>query len=351
MKQATTAGRAATLLNGLASGILAALGIFGFASAAGAEEGGRLTLIEENDSIVFPTDRYYTQGFAFAYLTGDIEDDSIWDSPFSGLESLGAFGTPEAESSRRYEFIFGQSIFTPEDTDRSNPDPDDRPYAGWLYGGIGFIQDTDRRQLDHLELLVGIVGPGAQARPAQNDWHQFIGVADAEGWDYQLDNEPGVMLSYGRKWRFIQPLAGGFAVDAIPELGVTAGNVMTYGEAGGILRFGRNLEADYGAPRIRPALSGTSYFNGDYLEDPFGFYVWIGAQGRAVARNIFLDGNTFEDSRDVDKEILVGDISGGVALFWDRSIRLDAGFTYRTKEFEGQDDEAKFANVNLSIGF
>ncbi len=65
-----------------------------------------------------------------------------------------------------------------------------------------------------------------------------------------------------------------------------------------MLRFGRNLEADYGPNRIRPSLSGTSYFNADYLEDPFGFYVYVGAQGRAVAQNIFLDGNTFRDSRE-----------------------------------------------------
>lgn len=322
-------------------------------SAAQADDASRITLTEENDSIVFPTDRYYTQGFEFAYLGGDVAAESAWAKPFAGLSSIGMFGTPEAggEVSRRYQVIFGQSIFTPSDTNDENPDPDDRPYAGWLYGGIGWVQDTDRRRLDNLELLIGIVGPGAQARPAQNDWHQFIGVDSANGWDHQIHNEPGVMLSYERKYRFIQPILGGFAVDAIPEAGVTLGNVMTYAEVGGMLRFGRNLEADYGPNRIRPSLSGTSYFNGDYLEDPFGFYVYVGTQGRAVARSIFLDGNTFRDSRDVDKEIFVGDITGGVALFWSNAIKLDAGFTYRTQEFEGQDDAAKFANINLTIGF
>jgi lipid A 3-O-deacylase len=337
--------------------------LFVLASVAGtlADEYGRVTLTEENDSIVFPTDRYYTQGFEFAYLGPDVAGDSAFVAPFSGLASIGMFGTPESagesegesagEVSRRYQVIFGQSIFTPTDTDAEDPDPDDRPYAGWSYAGIGWVQDTDRRRLDNLELLVGIVGPAAQARPAQNDWHQFIGVADAEGWDRQIHNEPGLMLSYERKYRLIQPLVGGFAVDAIPEAGVTLGNVMTYGEIGTMLRFGRNLEADYGPNRIRPSLSGTSYFNADYLEDPFGFYIYVGGQGRAVAQNIFLDGNTFRDSRSVDKEVLVGDITGGVALFWSNAVKLDAGFTYRTQEFEGQDDAAKFANINLTVGF
>lgn len=317
---------------------------------AAAEDAGRVTLTEENDSIVFPTDRYYTQGFAFGYLGPDVAPDSGWAAPFGTLSDWGLFGRG-GETSRRYEITFGQSIFTPDDTGSSNPDPDDRPYAGWLYAGISLVQDTDRRQLDSLQLLAGVVGPHSLSRKAQNDWHQFIGVSDAEGWDYQIHNEPGIMLSYDRKWRLLQPLGGGFAVDAIPEVGATAGNVMTYAQIGTLLRFGRNLEADYGPARIRPALSGTTYFNGDYMEDPFGFYVYVGAQGRAVARNVFLDGNTFRDSRDVDKEVLVGDITGGVALFWSNDIKLDAGFTYRTREFEGQDANAKFANINLTIGF
>jgi lipid A 3-O-deacylase len=320
------------------------------ATQAAAEDAGRITLTEENDSIVFPTDRYYTQGIELTYLGPDVAAESVWVRPFDALSAFGIFDGGE-EQSRRYRLHFGQSIFTPADTGADNPDPDDRPYAGWTYGGVSLVQDKDRRRLENLELLVGIVGPAAQGRPTQNDWHQFIGVETAEGWDYQLHNEPGVMLTYERKYRFLAALPGGIAVDAIPGAGVTLGNVMTYGQLGSVFRFGRNLEADFGPSRIRPALSGAGYFNADYLEDPFGFYVYAGVQGRVVARNIFLDGNTWRDSREVDKEDLVGDLTGGIALFWSDAVKLDAGFTYRPPEFDGQDDAAKFANVNLTIGF
>ena len=47
------------------------------------------------------------------------------------------------------------------------------------------------------------------------------------------------------RWRFLQPLGSGFAVDAIPEVGGTVGNVMTYGEIGTLFRIGRNLEAEF----------------------------------------------------------------------------------------------------------
>ncbi len=320
------------------------------AAPALADDAGRITLTEENDSVAFGEDRYYTQGFEFTYLGPDVQNESFWAAPFDGLSNIGIFATG-SEVSRRYQVILGQSIFTPDDTGAEDPNPDDRPYAGWTYGGLSLIQDTDRRRLDHLEILAGIVGPAAQGRPTQNDWHQFIGVDEANGWDRQLHNEPAIMLTYERKYRFIQPLGAGFAVDAIPEAGITIGNVMTYGEIGSMLRFGRNLEADYGPNRIRPSLSGTSYFNADYLEDPFGFYFYVGAQGRAVAHNIFLDGNTWRDSRSVEKEHFVGDLVAGVSLFWSNSIKLDAGFTYRTEEFESQDGDTQLANINLTVGF
>jgi lipid A 3-O-deacylase len=321
-------------------------------SAASADENGRITVSEENDSILSDDDGNYTQGLQFSFLSNDVADDSAWVAPFNWLggDGIGILPSGAGETSRRYEIILGQQIFTPADTSHSIPDPDDRPYAGWLYGGVGLIQDTDRRQLDHLELLAGIVGPSAGGRQTQNDYHQFIGIDQAHGWDHQLEDEPGIMLSYERKWRLIQPIAGGFAVDAIPELGAAVGNVQTYAESGVLLRFGKGLEADYGPARMRPGPSGTSYFNADYLEDPFGFYFFVGAQGRAVARNVFLDGNTFEDSPSVDKKVFVADLTAGFALFWSDDIRLDGTFIHRTKEFDGQDKPEEFAGVNLSFG-
>lgn len=331
-----------------AAGIAAMLG----AGAARADDNGRFSVVEENDSVLFGSDKYYTQGLEMAYLGPEVEAGSAWIAPFDALGDLGPFDVDGAgEVSRRFEILLGQSLFTPEDTARRDPDPSDRPYAGWFYGGIGLIQDTDRRRLDHLELLAGAVGPDAFGRKTQNDYHQFLGVDRSRGWDEQLRNEPGVMLSYERKWRFLQPIGGGFAVDAIPELGITVGNVMDYVAAGGMLRFGRNLEADYGPQRIRPALSGTPYFNSGYLDGPFGFYFFVGTQGRAVARNLFLDGNTFRGSRSVDSEALVGDLTGGLALFWGDAVRLDTAITYRTEEFEDQDQGTTIWGLNMTVGF
>ena len=314
---------------------------------------GRLTIIEENDSIYSWDDQYYTQGAEFLYLSPSIGAGTAFNGPFEAMSGswLAPFNSGGQWRKRHYEIVLGQSVFTPSDISLSNPPKDDRPYAGWLYTGLGMIQDTDHRELDHLELLGGIVGPDSMGSNAQNDWHQFIGIGEGQGWNHQLHDEPGIMLTYERKWRLYQPLFWGQEVDAIPELGATVGNVMTYGEAGLTLRFGQGLLADYGQARIRPASSGTSYFNSDAMTSPFGYYFYVAAQGRAVGHNIFLDGNTFQDSRSVDKKPLVGDLSAGLALYWWNRVRLDGSVTYRTKEFDGQHGNTMLAGFNLSFGF
>lgn len=336
------------------AGALAAVLTAGLAAvcpAASADDTTRVSVLEENDSIWSSSDKYYSQGLGLSLLTGDLADSGAGAAPFDLLADWGLFAGDAGWRSRRYEILLGQQIFTPRNTALDDPDPDDRPYAGWAFVGLGLLQDTDRERLDHLELLVGVVGPSAFGETVQNDWHQYIGIAEAEGWDHQIHDEPGVMLSYERKWRFLAPMDNGFGADFIPEAGATIGNVMTYGQIGGLVRFGRNLQADYGPARMRPSLSGTSYFNSDGMTGDFGFYVFAGAQGRAVARNIFLDGNSFRDSRDVDSEPLVADLTGGVSLFWGGAVKLDVMAIHRTKEFDGQDKASDYAGINLTVGF
>ena len=238
---------------------------------------GRITIIEENDSILLDDDRYYTQGAQFTWLSPSVGPGSAFYTPFEALSGgpFAPFRGGGQWHNQRYEILLGQQVFTPADITFKHPPAEDRPYAGWLYGGLGMIQDTDHRELDHLEVTAGIIGPHSMASNAQNDWHQFIGIGEAQGWDHQLHSEPGVMASYERKWRFNQALFWGQEVEAIPELGATVGNVMTYGETGITLRFGQGLLADYGPQRMRPATSGTSYFNADVMTSPFGYYVYV----------------------------------------------------------------------------
>jgi lipid A 3-O-deacylase len=301
-----------------------------------ADDYGRVNILEENDSLYFHSDKHYTQGLRLSYLAPSVTPGDAFDRPF---DYLGA-DTPIFASDfvdRRYAFLFGQSIFTPENLQLRPPDPHDRPYAGWLYGGVSLLQRDGDGSLENLELDAGVVGPGALGEQVQNDWHQFIGIRQAQGWSDQIQNEPGAVLTYQRLWRF--PIVGSgdaFGIDAVPEAGATVGNVFDFGELGGMLRIGSGLGADYGPARVRPALSGTDYFDSTRVGDGLGGYFYIGAQGRVVGRNIFLDGNSFRQSPSVEHKALVGDLEAGFAFFWSRRVRADFSVTQRTEEFVGQ---------------
>jgi len=152
----------------------------------------------------------------------------------------------------------------------------------------------------------------------------------------QLQQEFGAVLSYERLWRL--PIVGDnrFGVDIVPQFGASVGNIYTYGETGVLLRIGRGLGADYGPVRVRPALSGTDYFDADGLDEGRGYYFFAGTQGRVVGRNIFLDGNSFRTSPSVSKKNLVGDAQAGFSVLWSKSLRLDISVALRTEEFHGQ---------------
>lgn len=316
-------------------------------------EAGRLILDEENDSFASHADRHYTQGLEILYVSPSLPQGALMDRVMDGLaEAAPLFADG---GGRRYRLGLGQSIFTPEDIHSGVADPTDRPYAGWLYGDFALMQENGGHSLSRLELQLGVVGPPSLAQVTQNDFHQFMRVGQAQGWSHQLQDEPGVMLSYDRAWRLGWSGVGGWGVDAVPQAGVTLGNVMTYASAGGLLRLGRGLGVDYGPAQIRPALSGGGWMeasrlaDGDAWETPLGGYLFAGVQERAVAHNIFLDGNSFRDSPHVGRRVWVNDFSWGASAYWSDRLRLDFTVTDRGREFVGQHDRDRFGVIRLSF--
>jgi len=307
------------------------------------DPGGIMSFVIENDSIA-GTDQHYTNGFRFSVLTSE------WSIP-EWLER-GANFLPffDYSGNKRISYAFGQSMFTPNDITIADPPSDQRPYAGWLYGSIGLVSDTGSR-LDNLQLTLGVVGPYSGAKDTQKFVHKLIDSPDPKGWATQLKTEPGVVLSYERKWRGLLPALSndptGLAVDATPHVGVSLGNIYTHANVGLTLRVGQDLPADYGPPRVRPSLPGSDFF---VPSGNFGWYLFAGVDGRAVAHNIFLDGNTWKDSRSVDKEYFVGELQAGL-VFTFSGMRLGYTHVLRSKEYEGQDGFDEFGALTFGFRF
>jgi hypothetical protein len=314
----------------------------------------QLSAVEENvASSPHGDDRHYTNGIKLSDTTGPLGDNSIWNAPTRWLgEFTFLFHRQTSETDDRLEWtILGQSFFTPQNHRASNPSLNDRPYAGWLYTGLNFIQDSDAQQLTSLEFLAGIVGSWALGRQVQNNVHALFGEHLARGWNHQLSNEFGFTASWERKWRFNHELGKGYSWEIIPDVGITAGNVFTFAEAGFLVRWGRGLKADWGPEMIRPGYSGTSYFSGERAGVKVGWDFFFGTQGRAVARNIFLDGNTFQNSRSVVKEPVVADLLIGTELFSAGGLRFGFSLVARTPEFRKQRGIDSFGSFNGTYTF
>lgn len=124
-------------------------------------------------------------------------------------------------------------------------------------------------------------------------------------------------------------------VDVIPAVGASLGNVYTHAAVGGLVRFGQLLSATWGTTRIRPSLLGSSFFSRPDAGD-LGFALFVGAEARAVARNIFLDGNTFVGGPSVKANPFVGELTAGAEVFTGGGSRIAFSITKRTAEFRGQ---------------
>jgi len=81
-----------------------------------------------------------------------------------------------------------------------------------------------------------------------------------------------------------------------------------------------------------------------------GFHGFAAVDGRAIARNLLLDGNTFRDSHSVDKEPFVADVMGGAALIIHR-FKITYTYVYRTREFKTQKGEQHFGSISIAYTF
>jgi lipid A 3-O-deacylase len=340
----------------------------------------------END-LFAGTDAQYTSGVKFTWTSPNLTD---FNDPLlpawircsnEQVRRLVDWFHPEKATSINMVVTLGQAMYTPADRDRTTIDPNDRPYAGWTYLGLGYNarfdpnNKSDTPTLDTVELDIGIVGRHAYAKQTQDLVHRLRGLDRFQGWENQLSDELGLQFVWERKLRpsaltigkFAKPgepdasggSAKGLAAQIIPHYGVSVGNVASYVNVGGELRVGWRLPDDFGTSSIRPGGDNAAPRAAAQLERVYhqhSFHFFASFDGRAVANNIFLDGNTFKRSYAVKRRLLVGDIAYGWAYTWPKYDGLPSGkLAYahyvQSREFEGEARNHGFGSVNVSLEF
>ena len=201
------------------------------APARAAEPRNTYSVIFEND-LFYRTDRDYTNGIEFAFSPAGDPRDAV---PGFLLDlAPDEFSGPGTRAS----YSLGQMMFTPEDTAAYDPPLTERPYAGFLYGGLMLSARTATRE-DQLRLQLGVTGPASLAADAQDFVHRLRGFALPKGWHTQLRDEPGLVLSYQRIDRVAALSSGSEQIfDLNTNYGGAIGNIFDYADAGFTARLG-----------------------------------------------------------------------------------------------------------------
>ncbi|SHJ29231.1 hypothetical protein SAMN02745165_02004 [Malonomonas rubra DSM 5091] len=309
----------------------------------------------END-LFFGTDSDYTNGVKYSFISPDLAPDApvnvtgkIPRTALNFIHNLPLIKNAPAETGHKLEFGLGQNMYTPRDISRYDLIEDDRPYAGYSYLSTSYHRKSEDgdgwSQMDTLEVQLGIVGPSSLAEQSQKFVHRVRALQRPNGWDHQLEDEPALLLAFERKWLYHPTYRQKFCTDLIGHAGLAIGNVMTYLNAGGEVRFGWNIPRSFSVSQIRPAGS-------NWLTTTRGFssYLFAAVNGRAVLLDIFLDGNNFRDSHSVDKEPLVADLMTGITVRYQR-VSFSFAYTHRTREFKRQPEHHGFGSMTLSYVF
>ena len=236
-------------------------------------------------------DEEYSSG---VHITYDGGDAPWWARPLLRSSSECTTSSRECRMGRAE---IGQDLYTPA-TSKINPTPapGSRPNAGWLY-----LSQTARslryERSDEFTVSLGVTGRPSLGKFTQTLAHSMAPTFNRPSdWSGQVGFEPGVVARYEQRRRIgTDDRALGF--DLIPRVAFSAGNIFTGAEVGLQTRTGWHLRHPW-LPRDGPleiALTG-------------------GASARAVARDLFLDGNTFRDSPHVGHEVFVGSGELGVQI-------------------------------------
>jgi len=299
----------------------------------------RFNIYTEND-VFTGTDDSYSSGESFNFLFFIPEEDyAIYN----------LLGYSDVETYSYFTFAFANQLYTPTDVLETALIPTDRPYASWSYLETT-MHKASKSQLRSLSLQVGMVGPSSYGEEMQDIVHKFIDSSEVNGWDNQLTNELGVNLKYTQKWRYQTQSSSSLESSIIPFASGELGNIAINATAGVTTRIGWNIPKDFGVSSIDIGADPGIPVKGEFKNMkklPRSFSFNLSAAGSAVARDIFLDGNTFKDSHSVDKKAFVGYVGVGFTARY-KNFVIDFMEIHNSKQFEGEKRSHAIGSLILS---
>ncbi len=274
------------------------------------------------------SDREYTHGL---WIATERNDAPLWSGLFPDIPvCAGADTTRTTCLQTRLEM--GQKLFTPY-IGAATPSPAERPYAGWLYGALT-SRVASRAAARSLRIDLGVTGPPALGEEFQKVIHRITDYPPPMGWDHQLAFEPGLHLQYEERRLLEHRTASrGRVADVVLAANVSVGNVRTGVQGVLSARAGHRLPH----PWMRYESMGelAAYVLGEWR------YQWL-------ARDLFLDGNTFAESPSVERIATTGEWRLGAGIEY-RDVRLQFAYVGEDRLYETQPRPHRYGALTLVV--
>jgi len=314
----------------------------------------RFNTYMENDSAWLKpnadSDRWYTNGLKieFTHQPGFAQDEEF--------QNYLPFAKQFGPANVALGYHAGQLMFTPRHIKVRTPQYDDRPFAGYLFGGA-FLQRANKNTIDHFQVDLGIIGPSSLAGDAQDLIHRNIAGDDPRGWRHQIRDEPAFQTYLRKKWKFDagsiqfgeEDSGRKLQFQIIPEAGIALGTVYRHVEAGATLRAGFILPDDFGPGYIANPVAAT----GGPTPKGWSGYAFINVAGKGVEHNVFFGDSDFRSNEvEVAHRPFIAQASAGISVNyrWEKtSLQFTYSQTYMTREFKDQNGTPAFGALLVSL--
>ncbi|NOI03893.1 DUF2219 family protein [Vibrio anguillarum] len=233
----------------------------------------------DNDG-VFGVDRDYTNGLFLSYTSGAIAP-YWWAKPLS----LSVWGAAPLD---KWEISIGHKMWTPSEISLTKPEPNERPYAGYLHTELNYIS-LHPQQATRANLTIGTTGDAALSEKAQKLVHSITKSDEPNGWAYQVEEKIVGSVGYLSHFNLARYRSyAGTDVELSNVSEVNVGNFRSDLSTGFIMRWGTDLAGNFGSAQI----SAENPFSAGMIgASDTGWFLFGGVEGRYRFNDITIEGD------------------------------------------------------------
>ena len=284
----------------------------------------------DNDSFVPPSfDRYYTSGVRFSYRA--VAKEGSW------LDKIFNKDTINGRKKILYNFVIGHHTYTPQSISLTDVQLFDRPYAGWLYGGVGLNTFFSSRLRLALDFDAGLVGPATGIGDFQEWYHELVGFPIPRGWEFEIQNGAALNLNGELNYELVSLPEQGVSI--VSNTSFRVGTIFDNFRQGATIRLFNFRPLDESAffhAKLGEGLS-RSQRKQKQKKEIYLFYTYTYER---VFHNTLIEGNVLGESsphlETIEPNInhhRVGFAISGVGVDWHFSVHRNSA---ETTEAEGQ---------------